>query len=350
MMPYRLSSRPLVSAIIPTTGHSPHLRGLLERLRCQRLKNSDVSIPILFEIILVANLPRQDLRTLVASMNLSPRCKFEYLETGKIGVNLARNKGLERARGEILLFLDDDVILEDMHLSPENFLEAHYEKHQLHSDAIAIGGPYHLVGSISKWDTAYHQIADQWIRKQMYSDIGSEQLLGGNLSLKLDRLRALSVRFDESIPYGGSESSFCHRLSALNQTLLYIEELSVGHDPAITKKKFMRKAFLQGSGAAWRKATLGDLRFVRYNSFAPLEMVNVEQDKVRLYDNCFQFGFECRPFGNDLAKNSSVDFSYLDYAFYFLFKAVLRASRYKPSLLIRSLYASARSIFISARY
>ena len=345
-----IENRPLVSVVIPTTGNSPHLRGLLERLQRQQFHSDRYRQRDLFEVLLIANIPRQDLRNLIASMGRTPLGKFEYLETGKMGVNLARNKGLERANGETILFLDDDAILEELLVESEYFLEAHYEKHQEHPEALAIGGPYRLVGPTSRWDIAYQHIAAQWIRRHRRAHNRVEQLLGGNISFKLDHLRALSERFDEAIPYGGAETGICQRLVEKKELLMYFDDLVLGHAPGMTRMSLMRKAYLQGAGAAWRHAQIGDARFIGPDTLRPRDLLAEAKGAVEVYDRCFQYGYERNPFANDLVKNSTVEFPYLGYLLFVLRKSLFGFLQTGPTSLLRRLYASSRSIWISARY
>lgn len=346
----QLHARPLVSVVIPTIGQSSHLRGLLERLQRQKFRHQQDSQHPAFEVLVIANIPRQDLRNLVASMDRNANGRFEYLETGKLGVNLARNKGIERAHGDVVLFLDDDAILDELAVESEYFLEAHYQKHRDLPEAIAVGGPYRLVGATSRWDTAYHHIAAQWIRRHRRAHNRIEQLLGGNLSFKLDRLRALSERFDEAIPYGGAETGICQRLVDRKEQLFYFDELVVGHAPGMTRQSLMRKAYLQGAGAAWRQANIGDARFNGPDSLRPRDSRHDVQSEMELYDRCFALGWERRPFNNNLVKNSSVEFPYLGYIRFLCYKAFVRNLGAWPKAALRRLYASSRSIWISARY
>lgn len=341
---------PLVSVVIPTTGQSPHLRGLLERLQRQKMPPDVPTANVQFEVLVIANLPRQDLRNLVKSMDRVPASKFEYLETGKLGVNLARNKGLERAKGEIILFLDDDAILDETTVLPEHFLAAHYQKHRENPEAIAVGGPYQLVGSTSKWDLAYQHIAAHWMKINRRSQNRTEQLLGGNISLKLSRVRSLNERFDEVVPYGGSETGLCQRLVGLGETLLYFDELRIGHTPGLNRRGYMRKAYLQGAGSAWRQTHIGNSRFLGPDSLRPRDERPELRNEVALYDRCFQYGNETAPFQNDLVRNSRISFPHISYPFYLIRRSLRDFIKHGPSAIVRRLYSASRSIWISARY
>lgn len=240
-----------LSVIVPTLGSSPHLRGLLERLLRQKTNFA-------FEVLVVANLPQQPLRELVQSLHnqieqvRSTARTFAYHETGRIGVNLARNKGIEHAVGEIMLFLDDDTLLSD-----DAFLQNHVDAHLAHPEAIGIGGPYRLVESGNLWSKSYHRLGEQRIQNNLRDDGKAERLNGGNMSLKRAGIKRHRVVFDEEVYFGASESGLCLKLILRNETLLYIDALAIGHIPELIPWSFIRKAFLQGAGTQWREQTLG---------------------------------------------------------------------------------------------
>jgi glycosyltransferase involved in cell wall biosynthesis len=348
------SNSVLMTVVIPTIGQSAHLRGLLERLQRQNFGNYSSEKNFVphprIEVLVIANLPSQDLRNLVSSLNRHPLVRFEYLETGKIGVNLARNKGLGRAQGEVILFLDDDAILAETAVPSELFLAQHFQRHLEYPDAIALGGPYRLVGLKTKWDLAYHHIANHWIQMNRRGPHQTQQLLGGNVSFKAQKLRSLNEQFDESIPYGGSETGLCQRLHQADQTLLYFDDLAIGHATGLQRLDFMKKAFLQGAGAAWRQTRLGRARLYGPHSFDPRPQVASLIRPISLFDSCFEFGCESHPFHDDLTNNSRVSFSYTLWVFFLIRRQIWRFVKSGPAVLLRSCYSATRSIWITSRF
>lgn len=260
-----------MTVAIPTLGKSPHLRGLLERLKRQ-------IVDFNFEVLVVANLPSQELRQMVQSI----AANFIYLETGRLGVNVARNKALDKSRGEIILFLDDDIVIQT-----DDILQRHWEAHARFPHAVGIGGPYQLVSPHSPWEVAYHQVAHQWLDRSRLDGTETTQLLGGNMSLKRELLH---LHFDENILFGGSEAALCQQLVLSGKRLHLLPELIIGHSPEITKRIFIRKAFLQGKGAKRREETMAELPSQHVNEWLhrfvpPLyarQFARGQQQKTRL--------------------------------------------------------------------
>ncbi len=344
-----MSSMPVaISVVIPTLGTCPHLRGLLERLQRQNL-GAISSASSRIEVLVIANLPKQELRSLVSSMYRSSQVSFEYLETGKVGVNLARNKGLERAKGEVILFLDDDAILDDLEGAGENFLQRHIQKHIENPEAAAIGGPYRLVDRHSQWDGAYHFVATDWLLQHVRDGHRTTQLLGGNLSVKR-RTAELGFKFDEAIPYGGAETGFCHKLSLANEPLLYFSDLAIGHAPDLSRKAFCKKAYLQGAGAKWRDLNLPPLPYIHVNQLRRNPGSEKYATLVQLYRDCFEFGWSSNPFRDRLVTNGQVEFSSIKFHVHrgrnFLLSTLSRKARSQ----MRQAYAATRSIWISAKH
>jgi len=101
-----------LSAIIPTKNRAATLSGTLETVFLQTVpvdelvivdQSSDASTREL-----IARLPR-DLRSKGAAL---PEVIYLY-DPALSGAGAARNVGIERARGDLLIFLDDDVLLEE---------------------------------------------------------------------------------------------------------------------------------------------------------------------------------------------------------------------------------------------
>jgi GT2 family glycosyltransferase len=337
-----------ISVVIPTLGTCPHLRGLLERLQRQTLGTVPVASSTI-EVLVIANLPKQELRSMVSSMDRSSQVKFDYLETGKIGVNLARNKGLERAKGDVILFLDDDAILDDLEGAGEHFLHRHIQKHFENPEAAAIGGPYRLVDRHSQWDEAYHFVATDWLLQHVRDGHRTTQLLGGNLSVKR-RIAEKGFRFDEAIPYGGAETGFCQRLFLAGHPLLYFPELGIGHAPDLSKRAFCKKAYLQGAGAKWRDLNLPPSPFIHVNQLRQNPGSEKYETRVKLYRDCFEFGWSSNPFHDRLVTNGRVRFSTIKFQVHRSRNFLIQTLPQRMRQQMRQTYAAIRSIWISAKY
>lgn len=102
--PAAASDPPFASVIVPTCGRIADLTGCLRTLRA-------LSYPR-FEILVVDNCPADpSTRRLVAGIGLEdPRVR--YVAESRPGSSVARNAGIAAARGELVAFTDDDVVVE----------------------------------------------------------------------------------------------------------------------------------------------------------------------------------------------------------------------------------------------
>jgi len=95
-----MTQSPQVSVIIPTCGRSE----LLIECIVSILHNDFTD----FEILVVDQDPRRTQETELAN-RFSGNPQIKYLFLDQANLSLARNKGIEHARGEIIVFVDDDV-------------------------------------------------------------------------------------------------------------------------------------------------------------------------------------------------------------------------------------------------
>jgi glycosyltransferase involved in cell wall biosynthesis/GT2 family glycosyltransferase len=112
----------LVSVVIPTHNRPDKLPETLRALAAQNFDD--------FEIIVVddGSHPPADLG------EYSQDARFRLLRTPGIERSAARNLGAKNARGEYLVFLDDDITTEP------DFLQRHYEAQREWKNVLAVGG------------------------------------------------------------------------------------------------------------------------------------------------------------------------------------------------------------------
>ncbi|MES2964640.1 MAG: glycosyltransferase family A protein [Bdellovibrionota bacterium] len=232
-----------LSVVVPTYRNTLRLRELLGSLERQSRR-------LEYEVIVVANLPEPGLKKVVESYG--PR--FRFLETGRIGANLARNKGVERARGDIVVFLDDDSYVSD-----KDFLERVHALHESHPASLAIGGPYTLRSGATACETAYHLVLEHRLRSSRRRYDETSLLLGGNWSFKAHSLGA-RLRFDDTIAFGGTELELFARLIREGHSLLLDDSSSVVHQLRLSVWGLARRAYAQGLAFGRLAPTAGSTR------------------------------------------------------------------------------------------
>lgn len=102
--PAPLVDAPFASVIVCTRDHTELLTSCLDRIQALDYPN--------FEVVVVDNAPsNEETRELLEKIcAMDPR--FRYLRQDRPGLSAARNAGLIGARGEILAYTDDDVLVD----------------------------------------------------------------------------------------------------------------------------------------------------------------------------------------------------------------------------------------------
>lgn len=93
------------TVVIPTHNRAPFLQDTLDSL----LKHRQATV---YEIVVVDNAPCTALRELVIKYNRGKdRPPIRYVTEPRTGLHHARHAGARAARGEIIIFIDDDVLV-----------------------------------------------------------------------------------------------------------------------------------------------------------------------------------------------------------------------------------------------
>lgn len=222
-------SKPALSVIIPTHLRSESLERALASFRDQTMAREA------FEIIVVSNLDdRRSKYHVDQAKALGLDAHFFFV--GAVGVNRARNLGLERARGEILFFMDDDC-----RLLRRDHLEVLTNRFEAEPEVALRGGLYRDPLQASSVVRDYNAIVNAWIRGR---SPGSGPMVGGNFSVRASRVGAR--RFDDAIAYGGSEVGFQMSLIESGEQGRLDFDLEVEHECSATRIQLLRKAWLQG--------------------------------------------------------------------------------------------------------
>lgn len=123
----------MISIIIPTYNKCSRLKYTLKHLfTCSKQHK--------FEIIIINDGSTDDTKKVLTKMvKLCPKnITVKIINTINKGRSSARNLGVKKASNEIILFLDDDIIIN------EKVLSMHIKLHQTHNNRIVHGEIYHL--------------------------------------------------------------------------------------------------------------------------------------------------------------------------------------------------------------
>jgi glycosyltransferase involved in cell wall biosynthesis len=218
------------SVVIPTRDRPASLARCLAALDRQVLTDT-------LEIVVVDDGSR-DLAPIVEAVEASPRAKL-VRNQGK-GPAAARNHGAGEARGQALLFVDDDC-----EPSPG---WAGSLIGPLATGADAAGGRTVNARPEDRLAEASQTIANYLHDWSTRTDGGAIFAASNNLACSAEAFRR--VRFDEQFPVaGGEDRDWCARFAAAGFTLVAQPSAVVAHRQTLTLRRFVRQQVNYGRGA-----------------------------------------------------------------------------------------------------
>ena len=170
---------PTVSVVVPTYDRLPRLRRVLAGLAAQ-----DLDRP--FEVVVVDDGSTDGTDAYLHSG--APPLPIVASTQENRGPGAARNRGVDLATGEIVVFLDDDVIPDP------GLVRAHIRSHERHGGKTVVIGPMrnppdHRMSPWIRWEQA--MLAKQYDAMEAgHYDATARQFFTGNASLRREHLLA----------------------------------------------------------------------------------------------------------------------------------------------------------------
>jgi GT2 family glycosyltransferase len=175
----------------------------------------------------------------------------QYLHLPDVGVAAARNRGAEMATGELLLFVDDDTVVEESNLRQHEAIHREGEK-------LVVCGHRSLDRAVRALleDSAfgrYRLAYEDRYNKPYGPDPGQDRgrvyplvLTGANLSIREKVFRCLGG-FDERFPVGAEDQDLTWRARQAGCTLIYDYRIQAVHndqhrDPGDLRRRIERAA------------------------------------------------------------------------------------------------------------
>ncbi len=120
----------MLTAIICTYNREKYIGPLLESIAANDLPKAD------YEILLVDNNCTDNTRGVCeAFQKAHPDVQFRYAQEPEQGLSAARNRGIREAKGEIIVYIDDDALVDS------HYLRDYADWFAAHPETMACGGP-----------------------------------------------------------------------------------------------------------------------------------------------------------------------------------------------------------------
>jgi len=243
------SEPPRVSILLATRNRSKQLARTLDALALLRTRD------LAWEVVVVDNGSSDDTAaTIRAAATSLPLLHLEEPERGK---NHAINKGLSAARGELIVFTDDDCLPEPDWLQELVRAARRWPNDNIFGGAVRPRFPAQTPSWLSDPDFRHGRWAFSWYQPRADEGPTSETPLGPNMMIRASVLR--NTRFDSSIgPSGssyamGSEVELLLRLQRSGEPFIYVPSAVVHHvlqKGHLERASLLRRAYRCGRGNA----------------------------------------------------------------------------------------------------
>jgi len=217
-----------ISVVIPTYNRPEILRECLERLAHQNFVKTE------YEIIVINDGGTSDAEKITESVAKKNPISIKYFYQKNAGQGSARNKGLDEARGDIVLMINDDI------LATSNLLHEHVKFHKMHpreNEAVLglllmdpriertpfiefMTNASLIFGRFGGHLTAYEKLAGR--------ETADYNFFYANISLKKSLLT--DIRFDETFQkYGWEDIEFGYRLTKEKNLKIYYNPAALAY-------------------------------------------------------------------------------------------------------------------------
>jgi len=254
-MPRKIDTNmPTVSIVIPTFNRSTLLENCLKSVL-----NQDYSS---YEIIVVDD-GSTDGTSKMLDKYIKPYAeKIILLKQDRKGPAEARNKGIDFAKGKIVLFIDDDVV------ATPNWISEIIGDFQ--DPKVGIVGGKTILKRIDTFNVLYHE-------KQNQGESGNVPLYvptnnSGFLKEVIEKVNGFDVRF---LYPGAEDVDICMRIQKMQYKLRINKKALVYHYESYTFKGWLKKKYEYGYGASTLLDLHPDYRyFYPYYITLPLVLLN----------------------------------------------------------------------------
>jgi glucosyl-dolichyl phosphate glucuronosyltransferase len=216
-----------ITVAICTWNRADMLRQTLSRM-CELVSPSDAA----WELLVVDNNCTDATADVIRSF--SDRLPLRVIEEHTPGVSHARNRVLQEASGDFILWTDDDVLVDRDWLA--SFVQAIHR----YPDAAAYGGPiepWFLEAPDAELCAAFPVLVDGFCALDHRRDAGPlsdrDDLWGANMAIRRDAVQGL--RFNTAFgptptsPAGGDEVDFLRQIRSRGGVIVWCPEMRVKH-------------------------------------------------------------------------------------------------------------------------
>lgn len=254
-----------ISVVIPAFNRACALR---ETLQC--LAISDLSGLGKVEIVVVDDGSREPLNQVVESVRVARAMNLRYIHQPNRGVGAARNTGNRATDGEIVLFIDNDI------LCPPDLIRQHVEAHRQRPGSV-VHGPSPFIEPRKRTPFfRYVQTLGYWPTFDPVEEFVPVPIVAsGHLSVERWMFEGGVYRDSLTTP-GAEEFELSWRLRCRGIPILYAPRITAIHNDSVDLKGMCRRNYKYGIGVAEAVCTYPELR-----DFPPVQEI-IYQNRLSL--------------------------------------------------------------------
>lgn len=206
-----------VSVVVPTRDRAEMLRDCLSSLLRQDYSSES------YQIIVVDDGSSDGTSSVLAELRTGYLGHdLRAVRSWGRGLNAARNNGIRAARGDLVIFVDDDVD------APPTWLKRFVEGASRHENAGCLGGPIRL-----RLEGKAPRFCGREPLGETELDLGSEEVSvravwGANMGIRRWAADLVGM-FDESLPLYGDEEEWQHRIRTAGISITYLPDAWLWH-------------------------------------------------------------------------------------------------------------------------
>lgn len=199
----------MISIVIPTFDRCESLSMCLDALRAQVVEED-------FEVIVVDDGSREPVCETIEKLDWSV---VHYLSKEHGGPACARNLGVKKARGDVLVFLDDDVIAGD------GFIEAHRLFHEKIVDCACLGytalDPRIAFTQLMKFLANVGPQFNPELVSDDLSDLPFHYFMTANISIPKKVFRKVGFFDEDFLDAGGEDIEYGFRVREMGHKIVF---------------------------------------------------------------------------------------------------------------------------------
>ena len=244
------------------------------------------------EVLVIDDASSINVSSWISDLKLPFLIKTITVNPGKGAAN-ARNLGIQNARYELLVFIDDDIYVDPW------FLEAHIRIHSKNPDAsYGVMGRIYFDPNLNRTPFLHYMEERGPFRDISNSEDGALQnkgLISANFSIKRDFSYKNNALFDVNFPFNRSEDTeFGVRMVSEGWNLHFHKYPSARHHSPITFDQYLTQSYQNGLGKAyWSRKSPDQIQFVNsfYTAFRKWTQSSELDKHLNLFDQQFTKSF-----------------------------------------------------------